>query len=441
MRFYVREFEDEGGVTLPKKHNYDPYMCARDGDHLMLSFQCDLCHFRNILGRDPGDSSQDVLLLAYIRRANLDAFWSREPSTVRGNLLQAKRLATLEDEMGVDCSTPPMGPFPLEDVQGIKAAILVLRRSRDPGKYEEFVQPATYRGIATVITNISRASVDSIGETMMFNEKYRTAWSSSAPSHRMWFSRFMEGIKRRTGQTVKQEEPITIDMLKVMFEFLEIQWENPYHHNRTTTARLGAWLSTGFVCMRGEETNIVEYLGTKSSLENLYAPTNKIKYFAFVFSGKTKLSRENGVKYELPCAGWTSKSHLKPGAWVQRLCDRLDDEGREGGFLFAQNENQFPTLADLADDFYSLLDDVKFYTKLIPEHMDVRESFGLWRSLRRGMNNHAINSEVPQPLINLINRWRRERDNEGRRTPNDMLTLYTRLRDLHPTTVKFSWML
>ena len=59
---------------------------ARDGDHLMAPFQCDLCHFVNIQGRLPEPSDeQDKLLLLTIRRVVLDSLWARERSTVTKN--------------------------------------------------------------------------------------------------------------------------------------------------------------------------------------------------------------------------------------------------------------------------------------------------------------------------------------------------------------------
>ena len=111
----------------------------------MMTFQCELCHARNILGRDPSyqDPAHQGLLLA-IRRANLDAFWSREPKTVRANLREAMRMETAAKGYGIACMTPPLGSFPLADSVGMKAALTVLARSLDPGRHEDFVQPNTY---------------------------------------------------------------------------------------------------------------------------------------------------------------------------------------------------------------------------------------------------------------------------------------------------------
>jgi hypothetical protein len=56
----------------------DPYTFyyARNGDHLMTHFECDTCIFRKLRDGDFPDHSRpsDKLLLACIRRVNLDAF-------------------------------------------------------------------------------------------------------------------------------------------------------------------------------------------------------------------------------------------------------------------------------------------------------------------------------------------------------------------------------
>mgnify|MGYP000040298935 CR=1 FL=1 len=59
----------------------------------MVPFQCELCHFRNVMKRNPEKSNPvDNELLDFMRRANLDAFWSREPTSVSANLKEAKRV-------------------------------------------------------------------------------------------------------------------------------------------------------------------------------------------------------------------------------------------------------------------------------------------------------------------------------------------------------------
>jgi hypothetical protein len=68
----------------------------------------------------------DRELMGDFWRALLDAFWSREPPTVRGNLDEAVRGERYGDRTGMPSVTPPMGPFPLEDTSGMKVAVSVL---------------------------------------------------------------------------------------------------------------------------------------------------------------------------------------------------------------------------------------------------------------------------------------------------------------------------
>jgi hypothetical protein len=60
---------------------------ARDGEHLMVSFECDYCVFSKIRrGERPNLAHEsDKLLMACIRRVNLDSFWSRASRTVSSN--------------------------------------------------------------------------------------------------------------------------------------------------------------------------------------------------------------------------------------------------------------------------------------------------------------------------------------------------------------------
>ena len=58
-----------------------------------MHFQCDKCPFRKIQGRDPDALSEKYMrLFVAIRRANVDAFWSRELVKVKVNLTMVKSL-------------------------------------------------------------------------------------------------------------------------------------------------------------------------------------------------------------------------------------------------------------------------------------------------------------------------------------------------------------
>jgi hypothetical protein len=165
--------------------------------------------------------------------------------------------------------TPEMGPFPLEDTSGMKAAVAVLDWSLDKGNYAEFVQRDTFRKARSVMTNISQAGASGLGEAVGAYEKGRM-WISKVPTHSFWFNRFMTGIHKRVGEIKRQDEPVTIDVLHKIDELLEMEWhrtEDPILRGKT--AEMEAWIVGGFCTgLRGEEMLLIEYAGTAKSVDN-----------------------------------------------------------------------------------------------------------------------------------------------------------------------------
>jgi hypothetical protein len=95
--------------------------------------------------RDPISSlPQDIRLLKLIRRANLDALWSREPCTVNHTLTACQQGASVAVSLGFKHKLfRPMRPFPLEDTFGMRTAMVMLERSLKPGKYASHLQFGT----------------------------------------------------------------------------------------------------------------------------------------------------------------------------------------------------------------------------------------------------------------------------------------------------------
>jgi hypothetical protein len=102
-------------------------------------FQCNLCHFRNIKGREPScGRHDDRRALKFIWCANLDGLWSQELATEAGKLSQARKMEQCGEDIGLGLVAPAMGPFPLEDTFGMRVACALLKRFLDPGKWETY---------------------------------------------------------------------------------------------------------------------------------------------------------------------------------------------------------------------------------------------------------------------------------------------------------------
>ena len=88
------------------------------------------------MGRDPNSGiAEDLRLLKFIRRANLDALWASEPSTVGKTLSECRRGLRIARSFGFSKTLfRPTGPFPLEDSFGMGAAVVMLDVSLNKGK-------------------------------------------------------------------------------------------------------------------------------------------------------------------------------------------------------------------------------------------------------------------------------------------------------------------
>ena len=59
---------------------------ARNGDHALCTFECDVYIFRKLRNTNPKKNlSKNRFLMVIIRLMKLDAFWTRAQSTVKQN--------------------------------------------------------------------------------------------------------------------------------------------------------------------------------------------------------------------------------------------------------------------------------------------------------------------------------------------------------------------
>jgi hypothetical protein len=138
----------------------DEYLVGRNGDHLLVPFECDLCIFRKLRGYEPSlELEEDKLLLACIRRISLDAFWSRASSTVLAHRDKIRQGLTLSKLVGLEGPYVHYGTMPPVDEFGYEIAIQTVLASRRPGKYSEnHTQWDSIRKYRTAFANHIRSS-------------------------------------------------------------------------------------------------------------------------------------------------------------------------------------------------------------------------------------------------------------------------------------------
>jgi hypothetical protein len=173
--FHVNKREDQEGGNKERNHKDQAriekawgkgrrsptdYLRARDGDHLLVPFQCDLCLFRKLRKRSPDPSnSEDALLAATVRRMNLDAFWCTATATVYGNKDKLDLALSLSELVGLDGPCIHIGPLPSHDHCGYEVAAQMLLYSKRKGRNSKtHCQFDTIRKVRTCHANQVRAS-------------------------------------------------------------------------------------------------------------------------------------------------------------------------------------------------------------------------------------------------------------------------------------------
>jgi hypothetical protein len=384
------------------------YKVARPGDVLMCPFECDSCQLWKLTGghSEPQTHREDRLSV-FIRRAQLDAFWAREPGTVSGNLNDVKKILRAQEDLGF-VTLPDLGPWPASHDHGMGLAVSMLHNSLNPGRHEATVKFATVRKVQSAMANVWAASaVGAAGSSVwLMNNKTRGA-TTQAVQGTEWFARFKLGLNNRMGDRVKQDAAVSIGvMLRLMEKFESIfQKSEPRSAQRKECVECACFCLISYcVSMRGFEVPKV----ILHFLRDFRQPERAGDVDAHVglpLAGRFKL-RGNMDQNLLLFMAKRTQSGLEPMLWIDRLIDELELWNITTGWAFQREDESPMRLSDFQDVILDLLLEIqKESPELIDPDIDVRDAYGLARSFRRGSVTRAENCQVDAKLIEYMNRW------------------------------------
>ena len=407
--FPVRRATDEEGYVVTVAKDQGRFMFGRAGDHLLTTFQCDLCHFRNIMMRSPISPGSDDVLLKFIRRANLDALWSREPGTVNNTRREIANLCMKAKHLKIklDRVLPPMGPWPLSDDQGMAIAVCILLRSLDAGRNEVTIQFSTTMKMKSAYANMWRASLRG-SEGAVLSRNLVKLQQSSCPTHGEWFERCSRGMHERMGDVVRQDLAISIEQMLELMRSFNLRWDLA-EGNRGDQKQIlfpALFSVIAFCCgLRGEELPLMSLSGVRRHLDRgINHPIHPHVTVALLGRFKTEVSQ----KYHLMPIVLTTRSGLQPGLWMQRMVEWYAEAGIVRGWVFRNFKTGEPARArDYEVDILSELEHIqKISPEVINESVNVFEDFGVSRSFRRGSDTQALIQGVSVVDIERNNRWR-----------------------------------
>jgi len=396
---------NEDGLVNEEEKCSKRYLEARNGDNLCTPFQCDSCHFRNLMHREPHPSlAQDLRILKCIRRANLDALWSMESRTVNRTLTECKRGLDIAASLGFKSKLfPPMGPFPLEDSFGMGAAVVILQVSLKPGKYDRHVQFGTIRKFRSAFSNVYHASAQGHEATVLAKDT-KKLMVTKCPTYGVWFEKFMKGCHKRMGEIVRPDRALSTTILLEILRLLNVEWiENP--HCRMSIAAEGAFYVIAFSCaLRGEELPLVDLHGTLKHWTP--STTSDPPHIVIAILGRFK--GEIGENYHLLPIVTITASGIDNKLWIGRLLEEYSKMNISNGPLFRNKMGLKIRAIDFEPQFFDRLESIQsLRPDLIPPTDNVSEEYGIYRSFRRGSTSAATNNGLPPEVIEANNRWRK----------------------------------
>ena len=409
----------------------DKYCVGRRGDHLLTPFECDRCIFVKLKARLPMKGAvRDKLLLAGIRRVNLDALWSKESSTVRRNLDGVRKIIYTSTSAGLVGPFKSFGPMPAFDHCGYEIAVDMVLSSRSAGRHsKEYLQFETIRKLRTAYGNFERVSSSKIASSLCIDGGGGEAKDIvNLATSSVWFRKFTTGCKARMGQVHKPNLALTTNVIVKLAALLEKRVkEAPELKDQFELIVFGTFIVLSYaLSLRGSE-------GTMLNLSTIWKHKDSAKD-SFILGLKGKIKGEaNERDHVFHCANETT-SGLKVRSWVNLLLTVQQKAGRDGGPGITDWNGRILKSSELDDKLHVHLGNlfeagVKFPTE-ISSIEDIEDRFSIYRSLRRASDTRAIEMKVAEADIDVVNRWKAVEMAKGARPSRSMRQHYAEVENL-----------
>jgi hypothetical protein len=423
----------------------DDFRVGRNGDHLLVPFECDLCIYKKLRKCYPHeDNPRNQVLEACIRQANLDAFWSRASSTVRANRDKTQLALKLSSSVGLDgpyfhtCYLPPY------DHCGYEVAVQMLLASKRPGRHSnEYSQYDTIRKVRTSYSNFARSSAQENSTVTGFgNDKGQAQRLVADPVSSYWFSRFFAGCKRRMGQDWRPNVALSTDLILAILE--KVQEINTTGQTTTNPEEHHQWLVFGVyvaitytLSLRGTEGLLLDVGGVRK-----YRNDGQNEHFIIALRGKIK--GEHADRCHLfPCCIMTS-SGIPVRDWVTRLIDLKESLGQVSGPAISNIHGQILTTAKLDLLLVTILEELHdtnielFPSSLRQNKEDLGTPYQVFRSLRRASDTRALEKNISKTDIEVVNRWHSVEQAKGNRPSRPMHQHYAQAELLVAPFVRYT---
>jgi hypothetical protein len=412
------------------------YLIASRGDHLMLSFECDLCIFRKLCDQHQPDphSHVDTRFMLTIPGMNLDALWSRASSTVTVNSSVMDRGLQHYKALGLTGPYLEMGPLPYYDHCGYEVALKFLTDSRERGNYQiTQKQFDMIRNLRPAYSNQVRASGRAARHPMALEENQgkNYTWIALYPMASIWFSRFIKGCKRRMGQDCQPSRGISTDIITAALVMYLIVFEEAM-----VPSLKRAWVKAGFYLAASYITSLRGPEGRLLDLESMWSQRN-LHPTSTVIALRGNIKGETSARaHLLPCVHVIS-SGIDLKMWMEMCLLANHEEGRSNCPAISNAEG-FVMLASELDDVLhvSLIRVLEVQPSLLPTDistpLDIPAKIQTFRSICRSSNSWALNQSIPKSYVDTVNLWAQQERAGARKASLALNEYYAQVEELTP---------
>jgi len=325
---------------------------------------------------------------------------------------------------------PPRGPFPVEDVFGLRTAIAMLVKSLEPGRYSRTHQHfETIRKLRAAYSNMYMSSKLGVDCLKTFGGDTAKLSLTNLPTNSAWFERFAVGCLRRMGQDVRQDWAIPVEAIHALMRALEREWSRTLDWSgQHQLASVGAYTVIAFCgSFRGNEVFLTDLFGLMKYLRELPAEDHVIVPLLGRYKG------EMHKRYHLTPLASRTNSGIPVKLWLERLVEVWKAAGRTHGPAFGTRGGDVLEASFIEEKLVDLLHEIKSVEpESVSGDVDFGEEFGISRSFRQGATSTARVRKLPEDVINLTNRWRKFESAKGRRPRLTMQDHYSDIKILIP---------
>jgi hypothetical protein len=199
----------------------------------------------------------------------------------------------------------------------------------------------------------------------------------------------------------------------------------------------GAYMTMVYVLsLRGGEGLLVDLGGLIR-----YQSQSTTGYLVVTLLGKIKGEHRDRC-HILPCSKRT-KSGIDVGNWVNRLVQRHQSVGRVDGPAITDIDGKVMSTKSLEDYLVELLEELydenpSAFPPSIGSKDDIGTGYQVFRSLRRSSDTRALEMNVSQSDIDIVNRWHTVEAAKGNRPSFPMQQHYAQVELLLQPFIRYT---